>query len=605
MSLTARLRPAKASQSDPEAVPLSGQDGTLPSPLQPDVAQPPTAQPEAGTVVPQPPSAGLADATQPSPAHIEDLWQPKGKARAREAARGRAPKVSGPKEGRPKEGRPKVLRAKVLRAKVPRAGGEKAKAAPSLSGTGIALDGAVATRARVDSGQVVSYEVFRADSASNALALALSGTKGAQVVCADDILFAPSAGALAGQAKVSPLTLVEVGKRTWPASTLAAVAGMVDSTGRGPLVGWEAQGFSWAAVDKAGARLVGLPLVLPDGAWLVVGAEHSWFALVEGDQPVLCRELKAGAADFGQVAAQASVEVARLAREGRAMGDVHVLGALLDAQATSALARVGIRGVPPVVPGVSRWEIPWAEQGPAGLAALAALARPAPSAWWRSPAELARLAEAPAKHRRMAVLGAGGAVVVGVALVGILPLVSARSALSNARSALAVASSNKASVSRWLTMRSEVLSLSAQARSDRAPDAAYVPAVLEVAETAPPQTSIGSVNLAPAGGQLSLNVSATVLGTSFVPVAAWQSRLQHLGATVVISGESTNAKQVEVSMTVVVPPPRTRAPATLAKPTVRVAPPSPHTRAPAPKALTHRRPSRTKAPVQKAPGGRR
>ena len=520
MSLTARLRPAKAGPRDDEAAPLG--DG---GPAQPVPAQLGAALPSAAQPGPAQPSAAL-----PGPAHIESLWQPKGQAKAR---------------------------AKAGRAKAGRA---RAKTAPPMSGTGIALDGGTAARARVSSGQVVSYEVFRAGAGGDALSEALSGTKGAQVVCADGILFARSVEVPAGRAQASPLALVEAGRRTWPASTLAAVAGTADDEGRGAaLVGWETQGFSWAVADKAGARLVGLPFVLPDGAWLVVGAEHSWFALAEGGRPLLCRELKAGLGDFGQVAAQASVEIARLAKEGRAMSDVHVLGALLDTQATSALARVGIRGVPPSVPGVSRWEIPWAEQGPAALAALAALARPAPSAWWRSPAELARLAEAPAKRRRLGVLLAGGAVAVAVALAGLLPLASARSALSSARSSLALARSNEASVSRWLAMRSQVLSLSARARSDRAPDAAYVPALLEVEGTAPPGTSIGSVDVAPAGGQISLTVSANVLGGSFVPVAAWQSRLQHMGATVVISGESTNRGQVGVSMSVEVPPLREKA----------------------------------------------
>ena len=515
MSLTTRLRPAKAGPPANEAAPLGEPEGAQADGAQASPAQPGTSRP--GTDL-------------PGPAPIESLWQPKAQAKAKAKARGKAKREAGTGTGR-----------------------AKAKPAP-LSGTGIALDGTTATRVRVSSGEVVSCEVFRAGADGDALSEALSGTKGAQVVCADGILFARSVEVPGDRAKASPLALVEAGKRTWPASTLTAVAGIADAEGRAALVGWEAQGFSWAVADKAGARLLGLPLVLPDGAWLVVGAEHSWFALAEGGRPLLCRELKAGLGDFAQVAAQASVEIARLAKEGRAMSDVHVLGARLDTQATSALARVGIRGVAPVVPGVSRWEIPWAEQGPAALAALAALARPARSAWWRSPAELARLAEAPARHRHLAVLLTGGAVAAGVALTGLLPLASAHSALSSARSTLALARANEASVSRWLAMRSEVLSLSGEARSDRGPVAAYMPAVLEVEGTEPQGTSITSINAAPASGQISLTVAANVLGGSFVPVAAWQSRLQHLGATVVISGESTNRGEVGVSMSVEVPP---------------------------------------------------
>ncbi len=138
MSLSAWLRPAKAGPRDDEAAPLGDGGPAQPVPAQLGAALPSAAQPGPAQPVPAQPGAAL-----PGPAHIESLWQPKGQAKAR-AKGGRA-----------------------------RAGRARAKTAPPMSGTGIALDGGTAARARVSSGQVVSYEVFRAGAGGDALSEAL------------------------------------------------------------------------------------------------------------------------------------------------------------------------------------------------------------------------------------------------------------------------------------------------------------------------------------------------------------------------------------------------------------------------------------------------
>jgi hypothetical protein len=437
------------------------------------------------------------------------------------------------------------------------------------SGVGVVVDGNVARRVRVSAGVVVSCETLQAGSPSDALAQALVGTKGARVVVLSGLLFARDVAVEPGPPALLPQVLLEVGQKAWPASKVVSVAGLVAQEGKAVLAGWESQGNPavWAALAKHKARLVPLPFVVPDGAWLVVGAAATWVVLVEAGVPQVCRALKATSSDLGEVAAQTGTELARLAHEGWPVGAVQVVGVPLEETTSTAFARVGAHVVAPAPMGIARWEIPWAEQGPAALAAMAAVAQPSGSACLRSPDEIARLAEAPARRRRATVLALGTAAAAGVALVGVLPLVSARSALATARSDLSIAQANEASVERWLNLRSEARSLSGQVASVRAPDTAFAAAVALLQSTAPFGTSLGTVDVTSADGTVSLTAGANLPGASFEPVAAWQEVLEAHGATVQVTGESTSGglggqgtNGVGVSMTVSIPARRLGAP---------------------------------------------
>lgn len=438
------------------------------------------------------------------------------------------------------------------------------------SGTGVVLDGNQAHRAVLVDGKVTAYQSFGSANAAEALRNALGGTKHAKVIVLSSALFNPAWASSPAPKHLQAATALADGAKAWPASAPEAVACMRALDGSSVLCGIETPlgPEVYAVAAKARAALVPLAFALgTDGIWLVVGAKASWLVVVESSKPVIYRELRSGRDDLGTVGTLASVEIARLARDRKALSsNVSVAGITLDDASAGILARAGIYAAAPPLPGVARYEIPSVEQGMANLCALACISQVASDACYISPAQATAQAEAPARHRRLVAIVAGGIVALGVLMTGLLPLSSANAHLGTARNELAIAQANQASVGPWLALRSQVGSLDAQEHSIRSANPAYAAALGEVVGSAPAGTTPTEVLMSPQGHDTSMTVNVVVRTTTFAPVAAWQKHLEHLGATVVVGSESVAHGTVTVSMTALVPPPKiTKAKATKAK----------------------------------------
>ena len=514
-----------------------------------------------------PPTAAPTTGAPPAASTIESLWAPAeqkaGPAHARRQRGRLGLEVGKPRIGKPRAGKPGAGEAKK----------------GLVSGTGVVVDGTVAYRAVVEAGRVVSYRSFEAPGPTEALRAALEGTKGAKVVVLGGLLF--KADVELGQPNRwrAALALVAAGTSAWPAANIAAVAALTvgagtAETGRSALAGLEGpvpEGF-WGALERAGATARPLPFVLGDGAWFVVGREASWLVTVAEGCPGAYRELRAGAKALPQAASMAAVELSRLGKAGNraqaAQPPVHVAGVPAGPQTAEALSRAGLRTEPPPLEGVERWDIPVVEQGAALLAVCAATAPAPPRSWYTPPEVLAKAAEAPAKRRRAAVTGLVTAVALAIAASGVLPMLKARQQLTTASSALRAAAEDKASVSKWAGLRAKAIADDHMVSQVRGSNPSYSAALALLTGTAPAGAKLTSVVATPpvasssvpgaggpqGAGAVDMNVQATVKSATFGPVAAWQSRLEAVGASVQVSSESVLKGTVSLTMTVAIAP---------------------------------------------------
>jgi hypothetical protein len=445
------------------------------------------------------------------------------------------------------------------------------KGRKGASGTGVVLDGKVAHRAVVNSGKVVSYRRYESDSPVEALKAALDGARGASVVVVlGGLLFKPSVEAAKARKQRQAMALVSTGTSAWPAANLAAVAAMPVLDGKVALAGLEGpvpDGF-WDVIGRAGATVVPLPFVLcpDDGAWLVVGDGASWLVTVSNGTPEAYRELRSGAAQLPQVATMAGVELSRLTKAGSHGHEipVYVTGVPDGSQTTDALSRAGLRVVSTPFDGVVRWEIPVVEQGLAALAVRAATARlKAPESSYTSPEAIKRQAEAPEKRKRVVVTGAVTAAFFAIAATGVVPAVRAKQALGQAKSSLSIAAEDSASVARWLGLSQQAATAKRVVSEIKSANPEYAQALGILSATSPPGTKMASIVATPPstpsgqvvpGAAVEMTVQASIAGASFGPVAAWQRRLEAIGASVQVSSESVFHGQVNVTMTVGITP---------------------------------------------------
>lgn len=444
------------------------------------------------------------------------------------------------------------------------------KGRKGASGTGVVLDGKIAHRAVVNSGKVVSYRRYESDSPVEALKAALDGARGASVVVLGGLLFKPSVEAAKARKQRQAMALVSTGTSAWPAANLAAVAAMPALDGKVALAGLEGpvpDGF-WDVIGRAGATVVPLPFVLcpDDGAWLVVGDGTSWLVTVSMGVPEAYRELRSGAAQLPQVATMAGVELSRLTKAGSHGHEipVYVTGVPDGPQTTDALSRAGLRVVSTPFDGVVRWEIPVVEQGLAALAVRAATARlKSPESSYTSPEAIKRQAEAPEKRKRVVVTGAVTAAFFAIAATGVVPAVRAKQDLGQAKSSLALAAEDSASVARWLGLSQQAATAKRVVSEIKSANPEYAKALGILSTTSPPGTKMASIVATPPstpngqvvpGAGVEMTVQASIAGASFGPVAAWQRRLEAIGASVQVSSESVFHGQVNVTMTVGITP---------------------------------------------------
>lgn len=466
----------------------------------------------------------------------------------------------------------------------PKASPKSARVSGLVTGTGVVLDGAVAHRAVVESGRVVSYSACEGETPVAALSAALDGTKGAKVVVLGNLLLKTGVELPTTKHRRSPLDFVVAATSAWPAANLAAVAGIADQSGSGDkfvLAGMEGpvpQGL-WDALARAGATAKPLPFVVQaDGSWFVVGRDTSWLITVADGRPVAYRELKAGARALPQAAAMAGVELSRLSRSSSSSvfaapaSDVFVLGVPTGPQADEVLAGAGLHSKEPPLDGVERWEIPVVEQGAAALAVRAAASLSFAQGAFASPEALRRAAEAPAKRRRAVATGIVTAAATAIAATGVLPALVARHQLSVAKASLKVASTNEASVARWSALRSEALVDEQMVTQLRAGTPPYAAALSLLTSTAPAGMSLVSVDATPPipgssgsgpaattpTGEVDMTVQANIKSSTFGPAATWQRRLEATGASVAVSSESVLHGVVNLTMTVVTAAPRTK-----------------------------------------------
>lgn len=519
---------------------------------------------------------------QPPPIQsLDSLWAPK------PATPSGSPSIS---HSRPQHGRGKHKQSKTT--KPPRAARRSNAAKPvgrkSLrSGVGVVIDGNIAHQAVVKNGVVTSYQAFEGETPTDALRAALDGTKGAKVVVLGGILFKADAELPPARRRQSALSVIAAGTAAWPAARLAAVAIWKKEAATGiaalsALEGPVPEGF-WEALARAGATVSPLPFVLAsterpkdpglEQAWFVVGKTTSWLVTVADGYPTAYRELKTGAMALPQAAAMAGVELSRLRKAGvtgpghqGAATEVFVAGVPSGQKTVEALARAGLHVGDPPLDGVERWEIPVVEQGLALLAVRAATTIAPSQSSYASPESLTKAAEAPARRRRAGVTALVAAAALAIAASGVLPMLSAHQKLSTAKSTLLAASEDKAAVSKWLGLRAEALAAQSAVRQARAGNPGYAAALTMLTSTAPPGASLTSVIATPpvdntsatptpttSANGVDMTVDASVKSSSFAPIAAWQRRLEALGASVDVTSESVLKSTVSLTMTVDVP----------------------------------------------------
>lgn len=305
----------------------------------------------------------------------------------------------------------------------------------------------------------------------------------------------------------------------------------------------------WPRLRRLGATCVPTPLLLgADGMYLLLDSSGTYMALVEDGFISEYRPCSVGGLDWGSAESVADAagpflemlvpEVSAAASSWSRQGhyvppSVFALGPGSGlADLPHALAKAGLSILPPPIPpGIDVVEIPVAEQAAAVVALAAAATTPGPAATFVDPAFVADQATAASRTRRRRILAAVVAVLVIGGGASAWSIHSAQRSAANARAAEAAARAKADGVTRWLHVGQRVSALSAEAARVRAASPNFEKHLAPLMSSAPHGTVFSSLSVQKATHGISVQVSASIPGSNFAPVASWVKSLEKAGVS--------------------------------------------------------------------------
>lgn len=304
----------------------------------------------------------------------------------------------------------------------------------------------------------------------------------------------------------------------------------------------------WIVADELGAGVTAAPLLLrDDGLVLLMQDSGVYVGLVSGGALTHMRQCCQSPREMpvevfrAKFLSEMQATLSSWGRQTFVPSHAYVYGPAAHLPGLAEmLAKIGVRAqAPPIPDPVAGIELPAAEQAPAALALLAATADLPAYAHFTDPAAEARKAQL---RRRLALTRSAAAVagvVVLAAGAGVFAILSADHTLSQAKAAEATSQARVASVSKWTLLDSQVKAGAAAVSSVTAKRQPFASQIGVVTGTAPAGTTFSSLSVRSATGGTTIQVSATVPGANFAPVATWDQAMKSQGAAVTLQSWST------------------------------------------------------------------
>ena len=451
-----------------------------------------------------------------------------------------------------------------------------------LQATGVEIDGTVLRVVTVKAGKTKTVRTYAAETTGEAVAGWLKAEKPLRpirVATSATAAFTAASFPAALPAKVLPQAMAQWADEAFAAEpSTRLTAGIVadaptEDNLRGALlcIPRIALDDLWPTLRKLKAQVAPSALLLaPDGMHLVTGRSGSSLSLVEDGvlaehHPCSVGEIDWEDADVLRPSPHAPVqmlvaECAATAQSWARIGHeipetVFVSGpGAQEPTLVSALRDIGLSPTPRMPPpGIDTTALSPSDRSLAAGALAIAAAPSSPTLWFTDPdAEV--VAERSRRATRHQLTAVAAIVVVAGLGASVYGVVQASAQLNRAKAAKAAATAHLATVNRTLATKAKAATLAAEVARIEHASPSFGPYITKMLNAAPAGTTWTGFSVQGSATSLAFQVSATLPGTSFLPISTWVSALEASGATpVTVPSWTASTQGVTVSLSATYP----------------------------------------------------